>query len=103
MELEEGQQWDDILTLTLTREQAWMALSSMSIMLHNIRDGMEQAAESANRGDVTAMLVGPHLLQSGKDMQDALRALTQQLLPALWAEVEARDALEAALAGTDAK
>jgi len=101
MDLEPGQSWDDTMTLTLTRQDAFMAMASLSIMLGNIKDGLEAARASADDGDITAILVGPHLYQSGQDIQQSMRSFVKQLLPALWAEVEARDAAEAAMASTD--
>jgi len=81
----------------MSREQAMLAMTSCSIMLRNIMDGLENAADSANSGDVMGILVGPHLERSARDIQGVMRVMAEQLLPALIAEVDARDAAEAAL------
>lgn len=98
IDLEPGQSWDDIVTLTLTREQSMIALTACSIMLGNVMEGLEEAAQSANRGDITAILVGPHLAQSARDLQGTMRSMAETLLPALISEVDARDAAEKAAA-----
>lgn len=103
MDLEDGQAWDDTLTLTLSRQDAFMALAAMSVMFGNIKDGVEQVKDAARDGDIVAVLIGPHLVESGRDMQHAMREMTRQLLPALWAEVEAVDAAEAAEAANHSK
>ena len=92
IDLEPGQAWDDTVTLTMTREQAMIAMTACSAMLRNVMDGLTDAAESANEGDMMAILVGPHLANSARDLQSAMRTMAETLLPALIAEVDAADA-----------
>ena len=92
IDLEPGQSWDDIVTLTMTREQAMVAMTACSAMLTNVLQGLEDAAASANAGDMMAILVGPHLASSARDLQSAMRTMAETLLPALIAEVDAADA-----------
>lgn len=103
MELREGETWEDILTLNLTRQDMMMAMAAMSVMLTSIRDNMEHIAQQANDGDIMAILVGPHLLESAKDMQKAMRSFVEQSMPDLWAEIEANDAAEEAADFAEAK
>lgn len=96
LDLEEGQDWDDVLAMDWTREDAFYALTAMSIMLGNVKDGYEEIARAAKDGDVISMLVGPGLMDTGKGLQKSMKALTKVLLPALYAEVQATDAADAA-------
>jgi hypothetical protein len=96
MELREGETWEDILSFTLTRQDAMMAMAAMSVMLSSIKENMDSIAQQANDGDIMAILVGPHLLESAKDLQGAMRSFVQQSMPDLWKEVEAQDAAEEA-------
>jgi hypothetical protein len=95
MDLEPGQNWGDEVTLVMSREQAMIAMSSCSVMLRNIMDGLANAADSANDGDIMGILVGPHLERSARDLQGVMRTMAETLLPALIAEVDTRDAAEA--------
>jgi hypothetical protein len=92
IDLEDGQKWDDVVTLTMTREQAMIAMSACSIMLRNVMDGMEGAMGAADEGDILAIVMGPHLYQSAKDLQSTMRTMAETLLPALIAEVDKVDA-----------
>jgi hypothetical protein len=96
LDLEDGQDWDDILNIPLTRHEAFYALTAMSLMLGNVMDGYEDVKRAAKQGDVVSMLIGPHLADTGKGLQDSMRAVTKVLLPALYAEVQATDAADAA-------
>ena len=96
IDLEPGQQWDETVTLTLTREQGLIAMTACSVMLRNVMDGMEGAQDAANEGDILAIVMGPHLMQSAKDLQGTMRAMAETLLPKLIAEVDANDAAKAA-------
>src|SRR4029078_5470389 len=92
IDLEDGEQWDDVVSLTMTREQAMIAMSACSIMLRNVMDGMEGARGAADEGDILAIVMGPHLYQSAKDLQSTMRTLAETLLPSLIAEVDKLDA-----------
>jgi len=99
LSLEEGQEWTDTVQLTMTREQAHLFLASASTMMRQIAEGIEDAMKAADDGDLMAILVGPHLVQSYKDLQGAMREVTSQILPGLWTELMAQEAAEEAEAG----
>jgi hypothetical protein len=99
MELREGETWEDVLSFTLTRQDAMMAMAAMSVMLGSIKDNMDSILSEANGGDIMAILVAPHLMESHRDLQHAMRSFVQQSMPDLWAEIEANDAAEEAEKG----
>jgi len=96
LELEDGQEWDDPLTITLRRDEWLSTLVANSSMLRDIKEGVDAAKEAAIEGDPYAMLIGPQLVKSAKLLQDAMRGMTRVIHPALMDEVDAIDAAEEA-------
>lgn len=101
-ELEEGQDWDDPLQIALRRDQAHIALMALSMMFGDTQEGLAEMRAAARQGDLTALLVGPHLVQSLQDVQDTMRAIALVTNPALMAEVDSLADADAAEAEAEA-
>lgn len=99
LDLEEGQEWDDVVPIEVTREQGHAMLAALSLTLTQMQEGIEDTARAAASGDIIAVLVGPKLVESANELHTCIQVLTATLLPSLWAEVQAvksDDAAEAA-------
>jgi hypothetical protein len=88
MDLEPGQKWDDMLSFTLTREQAQTLLTVCIMQMDKFVEGLEDARKAADQGDILAMLVGPALAETAQTVQAVLAELTKVVNPAMWAEVQ---------------
>jgi hypothetical protein len=89
LELNEGESWDDKLPVTFTREQANIILVTLTQQISTVNEGYEDALRAAKRGDVTSMLVAPHLADTLSDLQVVLRIMAQLCDPVKYAEVMA--------------
>ncbi len=94
LDLEDGQEWEDIVTVSMRRDQWHAVLVAGSSMLRQTKEGIDDALIAAKEGDPMAILVGPHLVETAKLMQDALRDIARDVLPAVMAEVDRLDAAE---------
>jgi hypothetical protein len=97
LNLEDGQEWDDPVTVTMRRDQWHATLVAGSSMLRQTKQGIDDCLQAANEGDPMAILVGPHLVETAKLTQDALRDIARAVLPAMMDEVDALDAASEAI------
>lgn len=86
VDLEDGQEWTDLLSVTLTRKQ-WAttlaALVKQGIEGHEL---LSELVEKAARGDMLAIAVGPVVQQQVNDIGEATRVVTETILPHVAAE-----------------
>lgn len=80
-ELEDGQSWDDRISVDMTREQWTMAIISLMTQAHELQDGVERAMDAARNGELTAVLMIPHLTDSHRLMASVIKSLTETVFP----------------------
>jgi hypothetical protein len=94
LDLEDGQDWDDLVTVTLRRDEWHTVLVAGTNLLRDTKEGIDAALIEAKEGNPLAALVGPHLVDTAKLTQDAMRGITRVVLPLMMQEVDAIDAAE---------
>lgn len=87
--LEEGQEWSDVLTLTLRRDE-WAAILAATVSQGvELRELLDELRAKAESGDFIAMLVGPQVHDTAHLLGSGIRQMTEMLLPAMAAEAYA--------------
>jgi len=79
--LNDGESWDDELTLVMTREQANILLAAMTMQMQQVSEGLDAARHSATRGDLTAIFAEPALRQSATQLQTVLKIVARTCDP----------------------
>ena len=93
--LRAGEEWTDVLTVSMTRDKWAMVLASLVSEGHDLNDLLEKAKDAAQRGDFGAMMIGPQILESALLLQSATREITEQTYPDI-AAMARKDAEERA-------
>lgn len=79
--LEDGQAWDDAITITLPRDQAVILLTALGECVAQAKDAVKQLSRKAEDGDVIADLLGPHIVESTNLLINGTRALFDAVAP----------------------
>lgn len=88
-ELEDGQSWDDRISVDMTREQWTMAIISLMTQAHELQDGVDRAMSAARDGELTAVLMTPHLIDSHRLMASVIKSLTETVFPEIAEKAQA--------------
>lgn len=83
VELEEGQSWDDEVTITMSREHMVMACTMLMAQAHELLDATENASRAAANGDFQARIVLPALHANQQRSAELVIHFTEVLFPNL--------------------
>jgi hypothetical protein len=101
LDLEEGQAWEDVIPISMTREQWHAVLAAATMLYQQMLEGIEDASVAAAGGDIIAVLVGPKLVESANELHGATRVMVEAVMPSLWNEIEAARTADVAEASVE--
>jgi len=87
--LDEGESWDDPLTINMDRSQANLLLACLTMQMQNLSEGVEAAKRGSDRGDLTSAFAVVALTESAQGLQEVLRIVAQVCDPKRYAEIMA--------------
>lgn len=85
-DLEDGQTWGDLLTVTMTREDWTVALTFLVTTGRDIHDTIDEAKEAADKGNASAALAGLLLLDTNDKIGRCIKGITEVVYPKVAAE-----------------
>ena len=88
-ELQPGQNWDDIVSVPMTRMQYNVVFTLMMGQVAVITGAMDDCAEDARRGEFTAIMMLPLLRDTAQQVADIVKALGAVVAPESMARVDA--------------
>jgi hypothetical protein len=79
--LQDGEDWEDKLEFTFTREEANTILVLCAMNFNEFLDALDGARNAASEGDLLAMMAKPSLLEQARGMQKIIRAIARVVSP----------------------
>ncbi len=89
--LEDGESWDDTLTVTLNRGQWTHLLAMCSMQLEELESLLGQMSEAGKSGDIIATLLSPQVRRQGRELRDLTMDIVRVVKPRIAAEVDANE------------
>lgn len=87
--LNDGESWDDLLTITLDRHKWAVCLAAVVQMGQQVCEGIEDMEAKAAKGDVLAALAAYALADSNDELRELSLGIIQVINPAMFAAVKA--------------
>jgi hypothetical protein len=87
-DLEPGQEWSDVLSVSMTREDWTVALTFLVTTGRDIHDTIDEAKEAAESGNTSAALAGLLLLDTNDKISRCIKGITDVVYPKVSAEAE---------------
>jgi len=95
-ELAEGETWEDEIPITMTRGQ-WNVLFTITMMqMRKLIKAVEECEEDARGGDVSAILIYPHLRESMDLVKEVFEKIGIAVAPQMMEDIAKRVADEVA-------